>query len=321
MTDLMKQGLTNQTTKTLFNRPDRLPVAASTFRRRTGSMARLLLFMLTSLLTVVVLGFAALQLRPDANRIDNSNTVRVYCAASVAGPIEEVLHSYNETYGANVEVVRTGGSGELAGQIKTEHTAGIEDGADLYLTADEMLLKKGRDEGIITQRFAIAEQRPVIAVSSDSSLQFNSLSEMVANNRIRFGVASQRAAAGKIVRSIAEETGLLKQLETGKATDAENVMMLAQALAAGSLDAAVIWDTTVNQLNQVGNGPVLKIACNADSTNQVKSKIEIGVLSTTDVPTPALKFCHYLSGSGQARSAFQKFGFQFIADDGWEQEH
>ena len=41
-------------------------------------------------------------------------------------------------------------------------------------------------------------------------------------------------------------------LEERKATDAENVMTLAQALVAGSLNAAVIWDTTVSPVESIG---------------------------------------------------------------------
>ena len=45
---------------------------------------------------------------------------------------EQVLASYNQQNSIRAEIVRVGGSGELAGQIKTEHEAGVAEGADLF---------------------------------------------------------------------------------------------------------------------------------------------------------------------------------------------
>ena len=263
---------------------------------------------------------ATLNLRPDAARSNRqTDRLRVYCAAGVAKPVEKVIASYNKAYNANVEIVRTGGSGELAGQIKTEFATDVQDAADLYLSADDILLEKAHQEGVIAERFPIAEQRPVIAVRADSGLEISSLRTLLSHTGTKFGLASERAAVGKLVREIAKREGLLNELETRKATDAENVMTLAQALATGSLDAAVIWDTTVNQVNQVDKQPVLKIAAYADDRNLLKSNIAIGVLSSTPTPTSALKFCRYLSGSTESEQAFRQFGFAFVRGDPWEE--
>ena len=287
---------------------------------RNGSVSRLLMFMLCSLMAVVGLAVAALQLRPDAIRTHGQpEQIRVYCAAGVAKPVEKIIQQYNDSYSANIEIVRTGGSGELAGQIKTECATQLQGGADLYLTADDLLLDKAHTDGDIAERFALAEQRPVIAVRADSELKLESLEQLVAREDTRFGVASSRAAVGKIVRLVAQRENILERLETRKTTESENVMTLAQALTTGSLDAAVIWDTTVSQVNQTDEGPVLKIACFADQDNEYKSSIAIGLISSCDRPTPALKFCRFLSGSATARKAFEDFGFHVIAGDAWEE--
>lgn len=270
-------------------------------------------------LLILVLLVLAIQLRPDALLEASRQTVRVYCAAGIAKPVEDIVNAYNAQYGTNVEIVRTGGSGELAGQIQTEYETGLLGGADIYLTADDRLLNLAFQSGAIAERFPVAEQRPVIAVPISSEIPIGGLEEMLSNPEVKFGIASERAAVGKLVRGVASDLQILDQLEQRKATDAENVMTLAQALVAGSLDAAVIWDTTVSQLNQIGPEPVLKIAALVDARDQTKSEIALGVVSTTPSPTASLQFARFLTANQTGQSAFEKYGFSFVAGDDWEQ--
>ena len=310
------------------NRPDVEDAAATGFQTtghraasRTGSVSNLLLFIMGSVLVAAALGMAALNLRPEAARNNNasSGNVRIYCAAGVAKPVQQVIESYNQEFGTSVEIVRTGGSGELAGQIKTEFETGLEGGADLYLSADDVLLEKAHKDNVVAERFPVAVQRPVIAVRADYAASIESLQQLVNNEEISFGIASSRAAVGKLVRKIAKRENVLESLERRKTTDAENVMTLAQALATGSLDAAIIWDTTVNQLNQVDDQPILKIAAFADDQNRFNSDIAIGVLNSTTQPTAALRFCRYLTGAVESKISFERYGFHFIQGDRWEE--
>lgn len=286
---------------------------------RSGSVSRLLAFAMFSACLVLALVVAALNLRPDAARHQNpTDKVRIYCAAGVAKPVEEVIQVYNARFSANIEIVRTGGSGELAGQLATEFETDMNSGADLYLSADRLLLNRAFDQSMIDERFSIAEQQLVIAVPAQSRLKFRSIAELVHHKQAKFGLASERAAVGKLARKIANRQGVLTQLEERKTTDAENVMTLAQALAAGSLDAALIWDTTVNQLNRAGDKNILKIAAVLGHRDD-KSNIGIGLVSTTRAPTAALKFCRFLTGSKTSQTAFERFGFRFVAGDAWEE--
>lgn len=291
----------------------------SKFAKRFGKVSNVLIAFVSSGLLILMLLVLAIQLRPDALLEASRQTVRIYCAAGIAKPVEDIVNAYNAQYGTNVEIVRTGGSGELAGQIKTEHETGLLGGADIYLTADDRLLDLAYQAGAIAERFSVAEQRPVIAVPISSEIPIGGLEEMLSNPEVKFGIASERAAVGKLVRGVASDLQILDQLEQRKATDAENVMTLAQALVAGSLDAAVIWDTTVSQLNQIGPEPVLKIAALVDAQDQTKSEIALGVVSTTPSPTASLQFARFLTANQTGQSAFEKYGFSFLAGDDWEQ--
>ncbi|MCP4097136.1 MAG: solute-binding protein [Planctomycetaceae bacterium] len=291
----------------------------SKFAKRFGKVSNVLIAFVSSGLLILILLVLAIQLRPDALLEASRQTVRIYCAAGIAKPVEDIVNAYNAQYGTNVEIVRTGGSGELAGQIQTEHETGLLGGADIYLTADDRLLDLAYQAGAIAERFPVAEQRPVIAVPISSEIPIGGLEEMLSNPEVKFGIASERAAVGKLVRGVAADLQILDQLEQRKATDAENVMTLAQALVAGSLDAAVIWDTTVSQLNQIGPEPVLKIAALVDAQDQTKSEIALGVVSTTPSPTASLQFARFLTANQTGQSAFEKYGFSFLAGDDWEQ--
>ena len=131
--------------------------------------------MLRSGLSLLILVFLAVQLRPDALRETSRQTVRIYCAAGMARPVEDIVKAYNAQYGTDVEIVRTGGSGELAGQIKTEFETGLVGGADIYITADDRLLDKAHQSGVIAERFSVAEPRPVIAVPISSEIPIGGL--------------------------------------------------------------------------------------------------------------------------------------------------
>ena len=282
---------------------------APVFESRSGSVSGLLLFGLLSFMLVVALSVAALNLNQSFGSSNHDvDKVRIYCAASVAKPAEKVVTAFNEKFDLHVEIVRIGGSGELAGQIKMESETGVKNGADLFLSADDMLMGKAMQEGIFAKRFPVAQQRPVIAVRSGSPLKVSSLQELV-STPCKFGVASKRAAIGKMVRDIAAEHGVLSLLESQKATDAENVMTLAQGLTTGSLDVAIVWDTTVSQINAAAKSDVLRIASMADPGHSKTSRIEIGIVSSSIHSATADKFCNFLSGSRESRDAFQSFGF------------
>jgi ABC-type molybdate transport system substrate-binding protein len=263
---------------------------------------------LASFFFVVGLGYLALKLRPDA--VNDSRlpaVIHIYCAAGVAAPVGEIVKAYNDEQGTRIEIVRTGGSGELAGQLKAEFETGLIGGADLYITADDQLMDKAQAEQIVARQFRLAGQKPVIAVAADGDLQIPDLGSLLSQSDLRFGIASDRAAIGRLIRRIADQQGRLAELEAAKTIDAENVMTLAQALVTGSLDAAIVWDATVTQINQEER--LLKIANFPDANNDFPSDIVIGVTTRTESPQQSLRFAKYLQDSRFARQIFEEYGY------------
>lgn len=262
-----------------------------------------------SLLTVLSLIYLAVL----PHRESTDDVIRVYCAASLRPPIKSLIKEFNRRHDSRVEIVRVGGSGELAGQIKTESIANVQTGADLYLSADGDLLMELVKQKIVSHSVSLATQRPVIAIPANSQFDPKGLSDLIHHSDIRFGIASPRAAIGKLTRSIADSQDELNFLETRKSLDAENVMVLGQALLTGSLDAAVVWDTTVLQINRQ-QGPQLRaIAIEGSHANQV-GEILAGVISSTQAFDECSTLCQFLATDEMSRNAFEQHGFKFASN-------
>ena len=281
--------------------------------RSFGLISNLLLAAVASIIAVVVLGYMAVSIRPDA-KIDVSaaKTVRVYCAAGVAGPLEQLVQAFNKQSSYQIQIARIGGSGELAGQIKTEFDTAVLNSAHLLVTNDDHLLKQPSMVGICDQQFVLAIQRPVIAVSAESRLELRGIETMLLDKDIKYGIASKRAAIGSLARKIAQHHDVLAELERRKSVDAENVMVLAQALVTGSLDAAVIWNTTVSQINNQSNSTILKIAGPADSANPTTSNVTACIVASHNnrEAVGAKSFIEFLIDRENREQVFESFGFE-----------
>ena len=287
---------------------------------RRGEVSKLALFAITSIVVTIALGYSAILIRPDARQPSDTTAhrqprLRIYCSASVVKPVSEVVEAYNRLNSAKIEIVRIGGSGELAGQLALESNSNMRVRADIFISADSQLLDNAIEEGIVSHRLPLAYQVPVIAVPGRSKLQIEDLSGLVKNPQIKFAVASEQAAIGKLTRDIARQLNIAEQLENRKLTETENVMMLGQALVVGSIDAAVVWDTTVNQINQALTSPEVPIKqiALADPQNKQRAAIEVGIVARGR-SEEALRFARFLSSMEHGRPVFERFGFNFIEE-------
>ncbi|MEL7496719.1 MAG: substrate-binding domain-containing protein [Planctomycetota bacterium] len=262
-----------------------------------------------SLVVVFVLLVFALRL-PQVG--DSENTVRVYCASGVAQPIESIVQRFNEQHNGSVIVVRTGGSGELAGQIKTEVVTGIEAGANVYISADRFLVQRLEETGTVQETAVLAFQTPVIAMRVGSNAPWESLSAVLNDPSIKLGVGSSRSAIGQATRSMAQQAGLLEVLEKQKRMDAENVMVLGQALVSGSVDVAVLWDATITQINQAHPEDVVVAASDIDlggSANVARDSITASLVMSNNDKEQSRRFLKFMTTSQFASDQLVAAGF------------
>jgi len=289
--------------------------------RRSGEVSLLAALSIVSLLLLSMLSYALLRASKSqvTNSENSSRIIKVYCAAGAATPTEKAVQSFNDQSPNTVaQVTRTGGSGTLFGQLKSESLAGIEQGADVFISADWNLLQRGQGESVIGAIFPLGRQQPVIAVrikDDDPKSQNINLKTLVqSQGAIRFGIANQHAAIGKVTWQIAQQSGMLEQLLLYRKMESENVMQLAQALSSGTVDAAIVWDTTVIQINR--DQPTLRIASRlpVNPANNV-GRIGAGIIRTSQSPQSAnraLEFAKFLADEYGGAPAFAKAGFAAI---------
>ena len=207
----------------------------------------------------------------SASRDSRLTVVNVYCASAAAEPLGTIVDRFNSSDSARservaVEITRVGGSGELAGQLSTEVLTGVQNMADVFVSADSNRMFNLVDQSVIIETFPIATQFPVIAICNSQKgnlLQADDLPSLL-DLKKKLGVGSVNSAIGFETRRIAELDYCLDRLQTLKTADFENVMSLAQALSIGSVDAAIVWNSTVHQFNQTDNRPI-KILAYLDS--------------------------------------------------------
>lgn len=183
------------------------------------------------------------------------------------------------------EIVRVGGSGELVGQILTEQASSKNIDCDVFVSADSFHSKIVSDKNMADDNLIVAIQHPVIAISTEQSSsidRFKSLRSLLASANVRLAIGSKSTAIGSLTRRIAKSQGLLDKLESRKTTDCENVMTIAQALAVDSVDAAIIWDSTIDQFNSI-NGNRIFIAAYLDPTKKLTGSIVVTRIKSANV--------------------------------------
>jgi ABC-type molybdate transport system substrate-binding protein len=278
-------------------------------RRGSASESPMLWFAISVFVITCLLAIGFFLSGQPQSTSRGETTLRIYCASVAVAPLQLLVDRFNETSKQHATIARIGGSGELSGQIGTELKTDIPRGAHLFVSADQRKieqLKQTFDDQLSCDCVTLAIQQPVIAVASTNRLNTTifDLKTIIENPSIRFGVASENAAIGSVVREIAQSQGLLQLLEQRKTVDCENVMTLAQALKTGSIDCAILWDATVFQVNQF-DGPKLSIVKKLEYQSETDCRV-----SAVLIGSQANEFLTYLkSNDSEVEQAFKGFGF------------
>jgi len=209
--------------------------------------------------------FTALSLSYTAAAGNQKLVVQVYCASAAVEPMNNIVDQFNSSKLATTEkmvvhIVRTGGSGALAGQLSAEAQTGVLDMADVFICADSNRIIQLISQSVIEDSFPIAAQSPVVAVRHDTDLNQIADLQSLLNLEIKLGVGSSSSAIGFETTRVAKLKGYQQLLQTRNTAEFENVMSMAQALSLGSIDAAIVWDSTVVQFNRSNSLPIKFVA-------------------------------------------------------------
>jgi molybdate transport system substrate-binding protein len=235
----------------------------------------------------------------------DGGTVRLACAASMKVPVEQMIADFSAETGIKVEV-QYGGSGTLLSQLRVAPNT-----ADLYLAADMSYLQQGRDSGLIAEILPLAWMQPVLAVPAGNPLKLQHLEDLLASD-VRFGLANPEAAAiGRIVRDVMQQLGSWQEFESLATVFKPTMPELANDLKLGTLDAAILWDATVAQHEELAAIALPEFA--------EHSFLEaVGVLKNTEQPALALQFARYMQAQDRGALTITRNGFRAVGGDRWQ---
>ncbi|MEX0715245.1 MAG: substrate-binding domain-containing protein [Planctomycetaceae bacterium] len=270
-----------------------------TFRPRVAILVAVLV---GPALTAVVWSFLA-------RAADDSDRLFFYCAAGMRYPVDEIVRRYEEEYGVKVEV-GYGGSNDLLSRLEVARVG------DLFLAGDDHYTRLAREKGLAAETIPVATMRPVIAVRKGNPKNISGVSDLLRSDvRTAFGNPDQ-AAIGKTVRKLLEESGHWSDVEARVRRDGvfkPTVNEIANDVKLGSVDAGIVWDTTVAQY------PDLE-AIRAPELDAGMARIEVCVLASSESPTAALKFARYLTARDRGLEVFREKRFETVEGDKWEEK-
>lgn len=202
----------------------------------------------------------------------------VYCAAGMRPPVEKIAQRFEQRHGMKVELTFDG-SNRLLGQIKLSHRG------DVYVAGDADYVEMARKEGLVGSVATPCRFVPVILVAKGNPLGIRSLSDLTRDG-VRIGQGDEKAAAvGRIMPRLLELNSVDAaawrrnvRLETPTVTE------IAMAVKLGTLDAAVVWDSTAAAYLDAAEMVSL------DPARSVRPAVQVAELATTANPEAARAF-------------------------------
>lgn len=239
----------------------------------------------------------------------------LYCAAGLRFPVEKIAEEYEKKYGVQIEL-QYGGSNTLLNQLQVNKFSD----ADLYLAADDFYTDKAHELGLAKERMNIAYMRPVIAVAKDNE-SIKSIQDLL-KPEVRVAIGDPEAAAvGRAVRKRLKPhkhgdsdlwTALTKNV-TENGVFKPTVSEIANDVRIGTVDAAIVWDSTVAMPKYKKDLKGIPV----EELDGDPNLITVSVLTSSRVPTTAIRFARYMSASNKGLKTFEEYGTRPIDGDIW----
>lgn len=231
----------------------------------------------------------------------------VFCAAGLRKPVEQAARDYQAERGVEVQL-QYGGSDTLLSQIEV---AGKTRSVDLYLPADDVYVRSGRDRDLLDESIPLARMKPALVVKKGNPKAVASLDDLT-RRKLRVAHANPKAAAvGKLTQDALTTAGRWGAYESCVVVTRPTVNDVANDVVVGSADAGFVWDATVKQVE--GLEVVAVPECEGTSAT-----LSACVVRTTAQPTEALRFARYLAARDRGAKRFDESGFAALGGDAWE---
>lgn len=230
------------------------------------------------------------------------NTLLVYCAAGVQGPVEAAIHAYQLEYGRKVDL-QYGGSGTLLSNLRVARQG------DLFIAADESYLWTGRSHALVKEILPLATMEPVIVVRQGNPLGIRGVDDLF---RCRVALANPDAAAiGRVVERLLTAEGRWETLRDQAKVFKPTVMDVANDVKLGTVDAGIVWDATARGYSELSMVRVPGWA-------EAGQRMSVGVLASSSHPASALHLARYLTAPERGLQEFERRGYAVVRGDSWE---
>lgn len=234
-----------------------------------------------------------------------SEELLLYCAAGMRYPLEEITSRYEEEYGVRVNL-QYGGSNTLLSQLEINKTG------DLYLAGDASYIRLAEEKGLTLEAFPLALMKPVVAIKAGNPKGIKTINDLLRDD-VKVALGDPTAAAvGKKTRRLLSASGHWAELEQRVTVYKPTVNEVANAVELGSVDAGIIWDSTVVQYKQLDAVAVPELDAGL-------ANIEVGVTTFTKSPTSAIRFARFLAARDKGLEVFRAKGFEPVDGDVWEE--
>lgn len=271
-------------------------------QRRRGGISPSWLAVLSSV--VLVAALAILLMRTSSVKMSRpEGGLLVFCAAGIKPPVETTAKEYEAEYRIPVQL-QYGGSGTILNNLR------ISGAGDLYIAADESYIRLARDRGLIAETMPLARQHPVIAVRKGNPKNVRSFDDLFMDG-LAIALANPEAASiGRLVKDALQKSGTWARLEARVKVFKPTVGDVANDVKLGSVDAGIVWDSTVKQYPELEAVPIAELQSHEET-------VTIAVLNSSKDPSAALRFARYLSARDRGLKHFGAMGYTPTDGDAW----
>jgi len=263
-----------------------------TFSTRTLSLFVVFLF---SLVTWFV---------PAKGGATDNKTLTVYCAAGLKNSVEAIAQEYQKETGTVIQL-QYGGSGLMLSNLEVSRQG------DLFIAADESYIKLAKEKGLVAESLILARQSPVLAVKAGNPKKISSVDDLLKPDT-KYAIANPEAASiGKVCQRVFTAKGNWDVLAKHATVMKPTVSDIANDLAIGTVDAAFVWDATVNQVPGIEGVTLPEFA-------GISENVTAGILNSSKDPTLALHFARYLAAPDRGGVELKKRGYSLVENDLWQ---
>jgi len=231
----------------------------------------------------------------------------VYCAAGMRLPMTELARAFEAETGTAVDL-QFAGSNTLLGNIAAAGQG------DLYLAADASYMESAQAQDLVREALPVAPLTAGLIVAKDNPKQLASLAELATRDDLKIAIGNPDAAAvGKFTRKAVTELGQWDAFAERITVTKPTVNEIANDVALGGVDVAVVWDAVAAQYPDTS-------FVNVPELNARSKQVMIGVLESSKQAARALSFARFVASQDRGRPVFETHGHHFAVGSGGVEE-